>query len=399
LFSGAATPYAPPPWAPEPNDLNAPTSYPASDFSIGGILGPHLAARAAEANGLGGILGPVAGQFSPSPEPTGLTTATGSHPLAMSFGQGQIPFGPAAGNVFDKPSELNLAVPLGPNHDINLPQSPQPASSPQFGDTTAPRSAPSGTAWDETFPPTYRSLGLPGVFPLGNSGVGRDAEASNPWPPGDVGPGKLGSYRDVGDLYPSKDTVDRFTNRPPNLSPIISDAPEDSWIPGARYVQARGRRGGGRPGEPERSTAETVRFNIYNHNRFMLRELDPQNPLITTQFISTRDWVPSARDNLLLEREIDRLRYERGLGLERHHNLVKEFENRFRECGLEPEEYVTYLPRDMHRFLPDGAHTGPNNWNSQWRQYFQTQGSRKPDPEEILMQLMKMWKDVPWLKR
>jgi len=190
-----------------------------------------------------------------------------------------------------------------------------------------------------------------------------------------------------------------FTDGPPNRSAVISDAPEDGWIPDARYVQARGRRGGGRIGERELSTAETVRFNIYNHNRFVLRELDPQNPLITTPYISTRDWVPSARDNYLLRREVDWLRYERGRGLEPHHNLVQEFANRFRECGLEPEEYVTYLPRDVHRFLPDGVHTGPNNWNSQWRRYFKEQGSKKLSSEDLLEQLVEMWGSAPWLKR
>jgi hypothetical protein len=358
-----------------------------------------MAARAAESNGFGGILGPVAGLFSSSPGPTGLTAPTGSDPLAASFGQGPIPFGPAAGNAFDAPPGLNFDTPPGLNQDINLRWSPQPPSSPQFRDATAPQNAHPSIGWDEIFPPTYRSLWLPDVSSSGNSGAGRDPEASYPWPPGDVAPRKLGAYRDVGNSYPSNGTVDRFTDGPPNLSGVISDAPEDSWIPGARYVQARGRRGGGRPGEPELSTAETVRFTIYNHNRIVLRELDPQNPLITTPYISTRDWVPSARDNYLLRREVDWLRYERGRGLEPHHNLVQEFANRFRECGLEPEEYVTYLPRGVHRFLPEGVHTEPNNWNSQWRLYFDTRANEKAESEAILRQLLKMWESAPWLKR
>jgi hypothetical protein len=177
-------------------------------------------------------------------------------------------------------AELRQSVGAEPGRQ--LPLVAQPASSSQFRDTTAPRSARPIIGWNETFPTAYRSLGLSDVPSLGNSGGGRDPEAANLWLPGDVAPGKLGAYRDVGDPYPSNGTVDRFTDGPPNLSGAISDAPEDSWIPDARYVQARGRRGGGRPGEPELSTAETVRFTIYNHNRTVLRELDPQNPLITT---------------------------------------------------------------------------------------------------------------------
>ena len=399
LFSGAGTPYAPPPWAPEPNDLNAPTSYPASDFSIGGILGPHLAARAAGSNGLGGILGPVAGTFSPPPEP-----ASARDPFAASFGQGPIPFDPAAGNAFEVPSglnfntasALNFGTSPGLNQGINLPWSAQPASSPQFRDTTASQTALPGTAWDETFPPTY---GLPGASSAGNSGVGRDPEASYPWPPRNIAPRKLGAYRDIGDPYPSNGTVDRFTDDPSNLSAVISDAPEDRWIPGARYVQARGRRGGGRIGERELSTAETVRFTIYNHNRAVLRELDPQNPLITTQFLSTRDWIPSAYDNYVLRREVERLKYERDQGLEPHHNLPREFANRFRECGLELEDYITYLPRDLHRLLPNGLHTGSGHWNARWREYFGKLAAEKAKSEDVFRQLLKMWESAPWLKQ
>src|SRR3954466_892110 len=93
LLSGGGTPYQPPPWTSGLSDLGAPVTYPAPDFSAGGILGAHLAARAAESKGLGGILGPVAGTFSPAPEPASPTTATASDPLAASFGQGPIPFG------------------------------------------------------------------------------------------------------------------------------------------------------------------------------------------------------------------------------------------------------------------------------------------------------------------
>src|SRR5712671_3227658 len=245
LLSGAGTPYQPPPWTPGLSDLTAPVSFPAPDVSTGGLLGAHLAARAAESNGLGGILGPVAGTFTSSPEPTGLTTAAGSDPLATSFGQN--PVSPAAVNAFGAPPGLNFDTPSGLNQDINLGWSPQPASSAQSARPTI--------GWDETFPPAYRSLGLPDAPSWGNSGTRHDPEASYPWLPGGVTPGKLGAYRDVGDPYPSNATANRFTDGPPNLSAVISDAPEESWIPGARYV-ARGRRGGGRIGQRELSAEE-----------------------------------------------------------------------------------------------------------------------------------------------
>jgi hypothetical protein len=389
LFSGAGTPYPSPPWTPELNDLSAPANPPAPDFSTGGILGAHLAARAAESNGFGGILGPVAGMFSSSPEPTGPTTASGSDPLAMSFGQN--PFGPAAGNAFGAPPGLNFDTPPGLNQHINLPWSPQPASSPQSARPTI--------GWDETFPPAYRSLGLPDIRSLQNSGAGRDPEALHPWLPGDVALGKLGAYRDVGDPYPSNGAVDQFANAPTNLSPVISDAAEDSWIPGARYAQARGRRGGGRIGQRELSAEEAQNFDRYHYNLRVLRDLDPQNRLLTTQNFTTRDWIPSRDDNYFLQRELDLVRRRGGFDLERHHLTPLEFAARFRACGIEPHDYIAYLPAVAHRLRPDGLHTGPNNWNSVWRRYFQEHGSEDTDSEAVLRQLIQMWDSAPWLKR
>ena len=138
---------------------------------------------------------------------------------------------------------------------------------------------------------------------------------------------------------------------------------------------------------------------IYNHNRAVMRELDPQSPLITTQFLSTRDWIPSAYDNYVLRREVERLRYERDQGLEPHHNLPREFANRFREFGLELEDYITYLPRDVHRLLPNGLHTGPGHWNARWREYFGKLATEKAKSEDVLRQLFKMWESAPWLKQ
>jgi hypothetical protein len=399
LPSGAVIPYQPPPWPPGLNDLSAPETYSAPDSSTGGLLGAHLAARAAESNGFGGILGPVAGLFSSSPEPTGLTTPTGSDSLAMSFGQGQIPFGPAAGNAFgappgrhfDAPSALNFNSPPGLDKDPNLRWSPQPVSNPQSARPTI--------GWDETFPPGYRSLGLSEVPSLRNSGARRDPEGSYPWPPSDVTPGKLGAYRDVGGPYPSNGTANRFTDEPPNLSAVISDAPEDSWIPGARYVQARGRRGGGRIGQRELSAEEAQNFERYHYNLGVLRELDPTNRLVTTRNFTTRDWIPSRDDNYFLQRELDLVRRRGGFDLERHHLTPLEFADRFRVCGIEPDDLIVYLPRAAHRLRPDGLHAAPNSWNTEWREYFKERGSRQLTSEELLTQLMKMWNTTPWFKR
>src|SRR4051812_33495752 len=85
FFSGPPTPYAPPGWV-AGDEPGATVPRPIPDFAAGGLLGPHLAARAAEANGSGGILGPVVGVFGPPPEPAVLTGMAGTHPAALFLG-------------------------------------------------------------------------------------------------------------------------------------------------------------------------------------------------------------------------------------------------------------------------------------------------------------------------
>jgi hypothetical protein len=88
-----------------------------------------------------------------------------------------------------------------------------------------------------------------------------------------------------------------------------------------------------------------------------------------------------------------------GFDLEQHHMQPREFAARFRACGIEPDDYIVYLPRAAHRLRPDGLHTGPNNWNGVWRRYFQERGSGELKSEDIHRQLIEMWGSTPWLKR
>ena len=97
-----------------------------------------------------------------------------------------------------------------------------------------------------------------------------------------------------------------------------------------------------------------------------------------------------------------RARYEhRARDLERQHNLPNQFAARFKACGLDPDDFTMYISRELHRLKPYGWHTGPNNWNSVWRRFFDEQQSAKQQAEEaqeILRQLLKMWMTVPWKK-
>ncbi|MEW6620624.1 MAG: RHS repeat-associated core domain-containing protein, partial [bacterium] len=78
--------------------------------------------------------------------------------------------------------------------------------------------------------------------------------------------------------------------------------------------------------------------------------------------------------------------------LETHHLLPKEFAERFRDAGLNPEKYTIKISQEKHRLKPGGLHTGPNNWNKQWREFFNKYERMgiKPTREHILQQLEKM---------
>jgi hypothetical protein len=139
---------------------------------------------------------------------------------------------------------------------------------------------------------------------------------------------------------------------------------------------------------------------IYNHHLDVLGQLEPQNRLLFSAHNGR--WAPSQRDLQRIEEEIARARREQGArSLERHHNLPREFRRKFNACDIDPEDFTTYMSRDLHRLSPYGWHTGPNNWNSVWRRFFGQQPTARQEAEEaqeILQQLLKMWKTVPWKK-
>jgi hypothetical protein len=195
-----------------------------------------------------------------------------------------------------------------------------------------------------------------------------------------------------------------LTTAPEDASPptsdgaIISDANPAPWIADAQYAQARGGRGSRRVGEREPSPLEQVRRTIYNHNFDVLRELDPKNQRLFAW--TTRDWEPSQRDIQILKNEIFRVRQQRGgWDPEPHHNLALQFERDFLRCGLDPEDFVTYVSRDLHRIRPHGLHTGPSSWNPQWRDFFLERATGKTSMDDVLRQLIKMWENASWLRR
>lgn len=76
--------------------------------------------------------------------------------------------------------------------------------------------------------------------------------------------------------------------------------------------------------------------------------------------------------------------------IEQHHLLPQQFKKQFEKAGLDIEKYKIPLEKVDHRLKPDGLHTGTNNWNKQWDDFFkQNPDAIKP---EILDQLDKMKK-------
>jgi hypothetical protein len=74
--------------------------------------------------------------------------------------------------------------------------------------------------------------------------------------------------------------------------------------------------------------------------------------------------------------------------VERHHMLPRAFRKQFDRAGLDIEQFTMDLPVDAHRLRPAGIHTGPNNWNKQWKGFFEQNDN--PTQRQILDQLEKM---------
>jgi hypothetical protein len=86
------------------------------------------------------------------------------------------------------------------------------------------------------------------------------------------------------------------------------------------------------------------------------------------------------------------MRQRGSLGLERHHAFPRQFEAKFRACGIDPEAYVMFVPKGPHRLRPHGLHTGSNHWNAQWRRFILEHD--RPTPDQYF-ELNMMLKQIP----
>ena len=80
--------------------------------------------------------------------------------------------------------------------------------------------------------------------------------------------------------------------------------------------------------------------------------------------------------------------------IEEHHLLPKDFRELFEKVGLNIEDYKIPLDKLTHRLKlkgdPYGLHTGPENWNKQWKIFFDKYPSFTK--QQVLQQLKKMRK-------
>jgi hypothetical protein len=181
-----------------------------------------------------------------------------------------------------------------------------------------------------------------------------------------------------------------------DLAPLVSDATEDPWLAAERYAQMGGRRGGRRVGRRELSPLEEIHSILYDNALRTLKELDPRHPEL--QGWQPEGWIPRQqhvnRLNREIARTIARIKAEGGLSdLEPHHTLPREFRrDHFNRLGIDIDDFILYIPRDLHRLKPDGWHTGPEHWNKIWKEFLRT--NPLVTQRQIVEQLLKMLKEL-----
>lgn len=130
---------------------------------------------------------------------------------------------------------------------------------------------------------------------------------------------------------------------------------------------------------------------LYAHAHRTLRRIEPRNPQLKS--ISSDTWVPTNEDLNRLNWEIETSRRRQSiLDLEAHHAFPRQFSDRFERAGINTEDYIAYLPKDRHRLRPSGAHTGTDNWNAQWRRFFEEES--RPSQDKLFEQLRRMLKEL-----
>jgi hypothetical protein len=78
--------------------------------------------------------------------------------------------------------------------------------------------------------------------------------------------------------------------------------------------------------------------------------------------------------------------------LHKHHLLPVKYKDKFKEKGLNIEDYKISLPVDKHILKPNGIHTKlGGNWNGEWKKFFEK--NPNPTKEDILNHMNTLRKD------
>jgi hypothetical protein len=122
-----------------------------------------------------------------------------------------------------------------------------------------------------------------------------------------------------------------------------------------------------------------LRWQNWNSGTYMLRQLDPKNPML--QSLYGPNWIPDVeRDIAPLYREIGRLRAEQRLKeLELHHALPNQFDPIFQRNGISSafrDSTGYYMWRNDHRGR-GGLHP---SWNRDWKTFLESRPLQGPGP-------------------
>jgi len=101
---------------------------------------------------------------------------------------------------------------------------------------------------------------------------------------------------------------------------------------------------------------------IYNLDQRILEKLAPGHSLLNPP--QRIDFVPTTFDKMAMEDAKLSAAAQQRLEMNDHHWATRQLRPTWNRVGITPDDWTSYMPTPLHRYLPDGLHTGPNHWNA-----------------------------------